>query len=155
MIHFWIKWELKRENKREQVQIVQIGAAHALPHDPSMTCSDFYPLLSVHLFHERTIIITQGKFETLCSVLLWWPFWWIRMHFGAFWCTSCTTPWPFHDLLWLLSSSGVHSLKIDHISHLEEILNTLICHDMVAILVHFGAIWCTSYGTPDPFYDFL
>ena len=62
--------------------MVKIGAAHALPHDPSMTCSDFYPLLSVLLFHERTIIITQGKFETLCCLAIVT----ILVDSNALWC---------------------------------------------------------------------
>ena len=50
--------------------MVQIGAAHALPHDPSKTCSGFYPLLSVHLIQKCIILITQGKFKTLCSLAM-------------------------------------------------------------------------------------
>ena len=123
--------------------MVQIGAAHALPHVPSMTCSDFYPLLCVHLIQKCIILITQGKFKTLCSLLLWWPFWWIQAHFGAFWCTSCSTPKPLHDLPRLLSSFKCSSYpKMDYISHSGQIRNALLCHVVVTILVHFDAFWC-------------
>ena len=31
------------------------------------------------------------------------PFWSILIYFGTFQCTSCATPWPLHELYWLLN----------------------------------------------------
>ena len=52
------------------------------PCDPSMTCSDSYPLSSVHPNQKWIIIVTQDKFKTHCSAMLWWTFWCILVHFG-------------------------------------------------------------------------
>ena len=64
---------------------------------------------------------------------------------GAFWCSSCTTPWTLHNLLWLLypSRCPFHP-EMDYISHSGWIQNSLLCHAMMTILVHFGA----SYVRP-------
>ena len=90
--------------------------------------------------------ISQDKFETLCSVMLWWPLWSILVNFGAFWCTSCATPQSFHDLYWLLSPFMCPSNpEIDHISHSGRIQNTaLSCYGdnfdpIWSILVYFSA----------------
>ena len=131
--------------------LVHFGAHHVQPHDPSMTCSDSYPLSSVHLILKWIILVTQDKFETLCSVMLWRPLWCILVHFGAFWCTSCLTPWPLHDLLWLLYPFKCSfTPEMDHIGHSEQIRNTLLSHGTVTILVHFSPFWCTSWATPQP-----
>ena len=63
--------------------MVYFGAAHTLPHYPSMICSDFDPLLSVRLIQKLITLITQDNFETLCYLLLWWAFWCTLVHFGA------------------------------------------------------------------------
>ena len=135
------------------------SAPHVWPHDPSMTCSDFYPLLSVHLIKNWIILVTQDRFEMFCSVMLWWPFWCILMHFGAFWCTSCATPWPLHDLLWLLYPSKCpFTPEMDHINHSGLIQITQLWHAMYTILVHFGAFgafWCTYCATPWSLHDLL
>ena len=89
------------------------------------------------------ILVTWDKFKTLCSVMLWWPFWCMLVHFGAFWCTSCATPWPHNDLHWLIYSSKCpFTPEIVHISHSGQIWNNLLCHAMDTILVHYGALWC-------------
>ena len=42
----------------------------------------------------------------------------ILLHFDAFWCTSCATPKPLQDLLWLLYPSRCpFNPRMDHISH--------------------------------------
>ena len=62
-------------------------------------------------------------------------------------CISCVTPWPLHDFSWLLSPFECpFNPEWDHISHSGQIWNTLLCHDMVTILVHFGPFWCTSWA---------
>ena len=147
--------------------LVHFGAPHVRPHDPSMNWSDSYLLLSVHLIQKKIILVTQDKFETVCSVMLWCPSWSILVHSGAFWCTSCATPWPLHDLLWLLSSFKCSfNPKMDHISHSEQIRNTWLSHSMETILLHFGPFWCilvhfgvSHFGAPhvwphDPFMTF-
>ena len=81
------------------------------------------------------------------------------MHFGAFWRISCVTPWPLHDLYWLLSPFKCpFNPEEDHLSHSRQIWNNLLCHAMVTILVQFGAFWCilVHFGAPhewphDPF----
>ena len=61
-------------------------------------------------------------------------------HFGSFWCTSCATLQPLHDLFWLLSLFKCpFTPEMDHISHSGQICNTLLSHGTVTILVHFGA----------------
>ena len=62
---------------------VQFGAPHVGPHDPSMTGFDSYTLSSVHLLWEWITFVTQDKFKTLCSVMIWRPFWCLLVHFGA------------------------------------------------------------------------
>ena len=75
------------------------------------------------------------------------------MHFGAFWCTSCATPWPLHDLLWLLYPSKCpFTPEMGHMSHSGQIRNTFLCDGTVTILVYFGPFWCTSWATPWPFF---
>ena len=75
--------------------------------------------------------------------MAWGPFWCILIHFGAFWCTPCSTPWPLHDLLWLLwSFKCPFTLEINHISHSGQIRNTLLCQAMVTSLVHFVPFLC-------------
>ena len=54
--------------------LVHFGEPHVQPHDPLMTCSDSYTLSSVHLFQKWITLVTQHKFEKLCSVMLWTPF---------------------------------------------------------------------------------
>ena len=133
--------------------LVHFGAPHVQPHDPSMTCSDSYPLSSVHLIKKWIILVTQDKFEILFSVMLWKPLWCILVNFGAFGCTPCATLWPLHDLLSLLSSFKCPlNAKMDHISHSGQIRNTLLWHAMETTLVHFGLFWCTTWATPRPLY---
>ena len=116
-----------------------------------MTCSDSYPLSSVHLIKKWIILVTQDKFEILFSVMLWKPLWCILVNFGAFGCTPCVTLWPLHDLLSLLSSFKCPlNAKMDHISHSGQIRNTLLWHAMETTLVHFGLFWCTTWATPWP-----
>ena len=45
--------------------LVHFGAPHGRPHHPTMTGSDSYPLLSVHLTQKWIMIVTRDKFETL------------------------------------------------------------------------------------------
>ena len=98
--------------------LVHFGAPHVQPHDPSMTCSDSSTLPSVHLLQKWITLVIQDKYETLCSVMQWWPFWCFLVHFGAFWCASCVTPQPLHDLLWLLYPSKCPFIpEMDHMSH--------------------------------------
>ena len=62
--------------------------------------------------------------------------------FGAFWWTSCATPWPLHDLLWLLNPLKCPFIpEMDHISHSGQIRNALLSHGTVTILVHSSAFW--------------
>ena len=88
--------------------------------------------------------------------MLWGPFWCILVHFGAFWYASCVTLWPHNDLHWLLYPSKCpFTPEMNHISHSVQIWNTLLCHGMDTILVHFGAFWCTSCATQWPLHDLL
>ena len=78
------------------------------------------------------------------------------VHFGAFWWTSCATPWPLDDLLRLLHPFKCPFIpEMDYISHSAQIRKTLLCHAMDTILVHFGAFWSTSCATPWPIHDLL
>ena len=79
------------------------------------------------------------------------PFWSVLVHFCAFWCTPCVTPWPLHDLYWLfiLSSIQLFQKKIIKVTQ-DEFDNLLNYHDMVTILADFGPFWCTSWATPWP-----
>ena len=61
--------------------LVHFGAPHGRPHHPSMTGSDSYPLLSVHLTQEWIMIVTRDNFETL---LLSHAMVTILVHFGPF-----------------------------------------------------------------------
>ena len=82
--------------------------------------------------------------------------WCFLVHFGAFWCASCATPWPLHDLLWLLYPSKCpFTPEMDHMSHSGQIRNTFLCDGTVTILVYFGPFWCTSWATPWPLHDLL
>ena len=78
----------------------------------------------------------------------------IFVYIGPFWSTSCATPWPLHDLYWLLSSfkCPFHP-KMNDISHSGQIRNTFLCQTVVTILAHFGPFWCTSCATPWPLHD--
>ena len=71
----------KQETVTEKVlwikYMVHFGAAHALPHEPSTICSDFYTLPDVHFIQKWIILVTQDEFKILCSVMPWWPFWYI------------------------------------------------------------------------------
>ena len=67
------------------------------------------------------------------------PFWSIFVRFGPFWCTSWATPWPLHDLYWLLSPSKCPSNpEKDQISHSRQIWNTLT---LSYYGDHFGPFW--------------
>ena len=70
---------------------VHFGAPHVWPHDHSMTCTDSYLLLSVHLIQKEFIEVTPVKFKTLlnCHDMVT-----ILVHFDPFWCTLWATPWP-------------------------------------------------------------
>ena len=57
-------------------------------------CSYSYLLSGIHLFQKWITLVTQDKFEMLCSVMVQWPFWCILVHFGPFWYTSWATPPP-------------------------------------------------------------
>ena len=61
--------------------LVHFGVPHEQPYHPSMTSSDFYPLLSVHLTQKWIMIVTQDKFEIL---LLSHAMVTILVHFGPF-----------------------------------------------------------------------
>ena len=83
------------------------------------------------------------------------------MHFCAFWCTSCGTPWPLHDLYWFLSPFKCPFNPEKHmISHSGLIWNTFALSwygdhfgPFWSILVHFCAFWCNSCVTPWPLHD--
>ena len=112
------------------------GAPHGQPHHPSMTGSDSYPLLSVHLTQEWIMIVTRDKFETL---LLSHAMVTVLVHFGPFWCTSWVTPPPLHDWFWLLSPfKCTFNPEMDHISHWGQIRKTFSwsCYSD-----HFGPFW--------------
>ena len=111
------------------------------PHDPSMICSDFYPLYSIHLIKKWIILVTQDQFKTHGSVKLWWPFWCILVHFSA------PHVWPYDPSLTYSDSFALSSV------HLSQKLITLVSQDkfemlcpvMVqwpfwCILVHFSAL---------------
>ena len=124
--------------------LVRFGARHGRPHDPSMTCSVSYPLSSGHLIQKWAILVTQDKFKTQSSVMLWKQFWCNLVHFGALWCTSCATPWPLYDLLWLICPFKCpFTPEMDRISHSGQIRNILPSHGTVTILVCFHQFWCT------------
>ena len=50
--------------------LMHFGAPNVRPHDSSRTCSDSYTLSSVHLFKKWITLVTQDKFEILCSVMV-------------------------------------------------------------------------------------
>ena len=95
----------------------------------------------------------------------WWPFWCFLVHFGVFWCATCATPWPLHDLLWLLYPSKCpftpvldHTEPMDHSTNLKYLALSCYGHHLRTfwcILVHLGAFWCASYATPWPLHDLL
>ena len=122
--------------------LVHFGAQHVQPHDPTMTCIYSCTLPSVHLLQKWFILVTLDKFKILSSVILWWPFWYILVYFGAFCYTSCATPWPLHDLLWLLYPLECQFIpEMNYINHWGQIQNALLSHGTVTILAHFGAFW--------------
>ena len=124
--------------------LVHFGAPHVQPHGPSMTCSDSSALPNVHLLQKWITLVTQDKFRNtlICDAMVT-----ILVPFDAFWYTSCVTPWPLNDLLWLLYPSKCPSTpEMDLISHSGLIQITQLWHAMYSILVHFGAFgafWCT------------
>ena len=71
--------------------LVHFGASHGRPCNPSMTVSDSYPLLCVHLIQKLIIFVTEDIFK---KVILGHAMVTIWIHFGPFWCTSCATPQP-------------------------------------------------------------
>ena len=89
-----------------------------------------------HISHSRQIRDTFA--------LSWYgdhfgPFWSIFVHFGPFWCTSWATPWPLHDLYWLLSPFKCpFNPENDHISHSGQIRNTF---ELSWYGDHFGPFW--------------
>ena len=84
-----------------------------------------------------------NKFEIPCSVMLWTSFKNILVHLGAFWCASYATPWPLHDLLWLLCpSKHPFTPEIDHMSHSGQISNYFALRCNGAHFVLFGPFWC-------------
>ena len=127
------------------------------PHGPCMTCSDSSALPNVHLLQKWITLVTQDKFRNtlLCDAMV--TILCFLVHFGAFWCASCATPWPLHDLLWLLYPSKCpFTPEMDHMSHSGQIRNTFLCDGTVTISVYFGPFWCTSWATPWPlFIEFL
>ena len=71
------------------------------------------------------------------------PFWSILVHFGAFWCISCVTLWPLHDLYWLLSPFKCpFNPEKDHIGHSGQIRNTFA---LSWYSEHFGPFWSIWY----------
>ena len=101
-----------------------------------------------HGIQKWIILVTQNKFEKLCSVMLWRPFWCILVHFGA------PHVWPHDPFMTFPDSyplSSVHLIQNEIILVTQDKFETLLlCHDMVTILVHFGPFWCTSWATPWP-----
>ena len=99
------------------------------------------------LIQKWITFFTQDIFKILCSVMVQWPFLCILVHFDAFWCIQCVTPWLVHDLLWLPSPFKCPlTPEMDYISHSGQIQNTLLRHGTVTflcILVHSDAFWCT------------
>ena len=112
------------------------------------SCSTPWPLHDLPWFLSPLIqkwitFFTQDIFKILCSVMVQWPFLCILVHFDAFWCIQCVTPWLVHDLLWLPSPFKCPlTPEMDYISHSGQIQNTLLCHAMETTLVHFGQFWC-------------
>ena len=96
----------------------------------------------------------------LFGYLVIWLFWTILVNFGAFCCPSCATPWPLHDLYWLLYPlKSPSNIEKDHISHSGKIQNSSLNHEsdhfgpFWFILDHFGAYCCTSCRTAWPLHD--
>ena len=109
---------------------MHFGALHVWTHDPSMACTDSYPLSRVHFIQKKIILVTQDKFETL---LLCHDIVNILVHFGQFGTYLCilvhlmydpmTPPWLI--LTWLLSPfKSPFNPEKDHISHSGQIRNT-------------------------------
>ena len=119
------------------------GAPHVRPHNPSMTCSDSYPLSSVHLIQKWILLVTQEKFKILCSVMLGQPFWCILVHFSAAHVQprdpsmTCSDSYPLSSvhiiLKWII-------LVTQH--KFEELCSVMPYRPFGCILVHSGAFWC-------------
>ena len=106
--------------------IVCYGVPHVQHHNPFMACSDPFQLF---------IYYRQIQNTWLCHGMVT-----ILVHLAICWCTSCATPWLLHDFLWFLSPFKCPlTPEKDHISHSEQIQNTLLRHDLFG---HFGAFWC-------------
>ena len=124
--------------------VVHFGALHVWTHDPSMACTDSYPLSRVHFIQKKIILVTQDKFETL---LLCHDIVNILVHFGQFGTYLCilvhlmydpmTPPWLI--LTWLLSPfKSPFNPEKDHISHSGQIRNTFAPSWYG---YHFGPFW--------------
>ena len=70
---------------------------------------------------------------------------------GAFWCSSCTTPWPTicSDFYPLLSVCLIQKLIIFFTKdNFQTLCSLLQWWAFWCTLVHIGAFWCTSCATP-------
>ena len=92
----------------------------------------------MHLSQKKIILVTWEKFKTVYSVMLWWPFWSIFIHFGAFWCASYHVQ-PHNPSMTSISPFKCPSNpEKDNKSYSRQIQISLLYHAMVKILVHFG-----------------
>ena len=132
LVHFGLFWCI----------FVHFGAPHVWLHDPSMTCTDSYPLSSVNLMKKRSYKSFRTSSKHFCSVMPKWQFLSILVHFGPFWCIlmhliqAPMTPPHLSRLISPFKCS--FNPEKDHISHSGQIWDSLFCHDMVTILVNFG-----------------
>ena len=83
---------------------------------------------------------TNSKYFALsCSIMAWWPFWSVLVHFVAFCCTSYAMPWPLYELFRLLSPFKCPSNpEIDHVGHSGWICKTFA---VSCYFDHFGLFW--------------
>ena len=126
----------------------------------SMTGSDSFPFLSVHLIHLIYHISDSGwiwnAFALPCQGDHFGSWWSILVHFGTH------HGWPHHPSM---TGSDSYPLSSAHFIQKRVILVTQenskhFCTAMLywpfgSILVHFGLFWCTSWVTPPPLHDWF
>ena len=124
IIFFLISWTLEREQDSVQGVVgLHMRCAKKHRNQPKLTKLD-----------AQT---TEEKFVTsmCCNAIV--------TIFVEFWCISRATLCPLHDLIGLISPFKCPSNpEKDHIGHSGQIQNSLLCHAMTTILVHFYPFWC-------------